>query len=113
MPRHQLVVLTQAVPGREEEFHRWYDEHHLPEIVDVPGVVGAVRSRVEIIKGTQAIQWHSMAIYELNADDPNTILDEISRRRKAGRLTWSDALNMETIVQIVGSPVKEIDKGAC
>ena len=54
-----------------------------------------------------------MAIYELNADDPNTILDEISRRRKAGRLTWSDALNMETIVQIVGSPVKEIDKGAC
>ena len=44
MPRHQLVVLTQAVPGREEEFHRWYDEHHLPEIVDVPGVVGAVRS---------------------------------------------------------------------
>jgi len=32
-----LEVRVDVDPAHEEEFNRWYDEVHLPEIVDCPG----------------------------------------------------------------------------
>jgi hypothetical protein len=106
MSRYQLVVLTQAHPGREADLRKWYDEHHLAEIMAVPGVVGGKRYDVELTKTGLASQpgWNSLAVYELEADDPRTVLDEISRRRQAGQLTWTDSLLGESTLQIVGRP---------
>jgi len=48
MVKFTYLVLTNAVPGREEEFNRWYTEQHLPDVLRVPGVVSAQRfSRTE------------------------------------------------------------------
>ncbi|MBV9661633.1 MAG: hypothetical protein JO337_10800 [Acidimicrobiales bacterium] len=38
-----LIVLTEAVPGKEEEFHRWYDTEHLPHMLKLEGFVSARR----------------------------------------------------------------------
>lgn len=43
--RSILVVHTKPVPGREEEFQRWYSEVHLPEVVRVDGFLAASRFR--------------------------------------------------------------------
>ena len=44
------IILANFVAGREEEYHRWYDEVHIPEVSRVPGHVGMKRGR---LAGTQ------------------------------------------------------------
>ena len=40
-----LVVQTDVAPEMEEEFNRWYDEEHIPRLLQVPGVRMAKRGR--------------------------------------------------------------------
>jgi hypothetical protein len=56
-----LVVFMEPVAGTEEKFNRWYNEHHVPERVSVPGIHGA--RRYELCEGEGAIKY--LAIYEL------------------------------------------------
>lgn len=41
-----LVVMMDVDPEYEEEFNRWYDEEHVPELLKVPGVLSARRYKV-------------------------------------------------------------------
>ena len=52
MGRHVLVVYTNPVEGEEDEYNKWYDETHLPDIVDVPGVVSGSRLKLNPVAGT-------------------------------------------------------------
>ena len=38
---HRLVVRSDALPGRSAELAAWYEEIHLPEIVDLEAFAGA------------------------------------------------------------------------
>ncbi|WP_043830094.1 DUF4286 family protein [Muricoccus aerilatus] len=51
-------------PGREEEFHAWYDEEHVPLRVGVPGFVSARRYR-DTGEGAKGF----LAVYEMDAPD--------------------------------------------
>ncbi|MBZ6083040.1 hypothetical protein [Streptomyces olivaceus] len=41
--RFLLMVRTRPLAGREAEYHRWYDDFHLAEVLRVPGFVTAER----------------------------------------------------------------------
>lgn len=43
MATYFLAVHTRPIPGMEDEFHRWYDEFHLDEVLTVPDFVAAER----------------------------------------------------------------------
>lgn len=43
MARFRLAVRTRPFPGQETEYHRWYDDFHLDEVLQVPGFVAAER----------------------------------------------------------------------
>ena len=43
MADHHMLVFTNPLPGREAEFNKWYDEVHLPEVLQVKGFVAARR----------------------------------------------------------------------
>ncbi len=43
MAKHMLIVLTNAVEGRDDEFNEWYDNQHLDDVLKVPGIVAAQR----------------------------------------------------------------------
>jgi len=103
MPRYELIVLTQAKPGREEDLRRWYDEHHLADLLKVPGVVSARCCDVELTKSNSGNtpQWSLLALYQIEADDARTVLEEITRRRQAGDFVWSDALDGQATLQVV------------
>lgn len=38
-----LIVATDVDDEIEEEFNQWYEKEHLPELLKVPGVLGAKR----------------------------------------------------------------------
>lgn len=46
-----LIALSNAVPGREDQFNDWYTGTHIPEILRLPGFVSAQRYEVDEAAG--------------------------------------------------------------
>ena len=56
-----MVVFMEPVEGTEPEFNDWYNRHHVPERVSVPGILNG--RRYELSDGDEAPKY--LAIYEL------------------------------------------------
>jgi hypothetical protein len=87
-----MMVRTAPKPGREAEYNRWYDEVHLAEICAIPGFVSA--RRFDALEGRSG--WPDvpyLALYEIEADDPQVPMAELRRRSAAGEIQASDALD--------------------
>ena len=76
-------------PDREQEYNTWYDEVHIPELLTLDGIVAARRLRPLDGNGTY------VAIYELEGDDLQAILDNMIAN--AGQLHMSDALLLDPV----------------
>jgi hypothetical protein len=89
-----MVVQTSPVdPAKEDEYNNWYDNTHIPEILQIPGFVSARRFK---LPGPGRDGAHSyLAVYELDADDLTAPAAELGRRSAAGETTGSDALGMD------------------
>jgi hypothetical protein len=82
-----LVESWPSSPDREDEYNAWYDEIHLPQLLTLDGIVSARRLRPVDGKGPY------VAIYELEGDDLQAILDNMIAN--AGQLHMSDALQLD------------------
>ena len=77
-----LMVWVDIAPESEAEYHRWYDEEHIPHLLAVPGFLSA--GRYEALKGGPKY----LALYEL--EDNNVLrsaayLDAVKYRQSSGR----------------------------
>jgi hypothetical protein len=104
--RYSYVVLTRAAAGREAEFARWYDEQHLGDVQRVAGVVSARRFDLvkQITTNLDAPQWHSLAIYEIESEDPQSVLRAISSLADTAAMPLSTALVKDGMIQILAKP---------
>lgn len=65
MDRHIMIVLTNAVPGQDDDFNRWYDDRHLTDILEQGPFAAAQRFRLaDADLGTEA-PYRYLAIYEV------------------------------------------------
>ncbi len=81
-----LVESVPSSPDREDEYNTWYDEVHIPQLLTLDGIVAARRLRPVDGNGPY------VAIYELEGDDLQAILDNMIAN--AGQLHMSDALQL-------------------
>jgi hypothetical protein len=58
-----LIVRSNVVPAREDEYNRWYNEVHLRDMLAVPGVLTA-RRYVSLLDEPKYA-----AVYELESED--------------------------------------------
>src|SRR5829696_4105054 len=65
LPEHLFMVRASVDSGREDEFNRWYNEEHLPDVAKLPGCVGAARYRV--IDGDGTHQYLAVYAFESEA----------------------------------------------
>ncbi|WP_370617738.1 hypothetical protein [Mumia sp. Pv 4-285] len=70
-----MVVRTNPVDGRENEFNTWYSDQHVPEILSVPGFVGARRyvALDEPAAGSGDSDFRYLAIYEIEGPVPEAL----------------------------------------
>lgn len=71
MTTHLMIVFSNAVPGREDEFHDWYSNRHMRDVVDkLDGFVTAQRFELSDsqIEGEQMPPQRYIAIYEVDDD---------------------------------------------
>ncbi|MEV0766794.1 DUF4286 family protein [Nocardia salmonicida] len=105
-----LLVRTNSVAGREDEFNRWYSETHLPDVLAVPGIVRAQRYAVVPVRvpefegiSVPPPAHRHLAIYELDAL-PDDVIAEFLRRLGSGEMTLSDAMDLATIEMSIWTP---------
>lgn len=92
MGKFLMVVTSAAKEGRDDEYNAWYDSTHLADICSIPGVVSG--RRYDAIPATPNPQPAPyLAIYEIETDDPASVLGEMMRRSESGQFTLSDALD--------------------
>ncbi len=78
--KHVLVMVHIDIkPGMEEEFNRWYNEEHIPNLLGVPGVLWAKRA-INTGKGPKYI-----AVYE----HENIDVQRSEAYRKAVHTEWT------------------------
>jgi hypothetical protein len=64
-----LVVLTNPVEGREDEFNEWYSGRHLDDVLAVEGFTAAQRFKLVDSKLSRGCEHRYLAIYEADHDD--------------------------------------------
>jgi hypothetical protein len=100
-----LVFSNPVAEDREEEFHQWYDEVHLPEVLATPGFISAQRiglRRTEFARATEPAQRFGV-LYEVEGD-PEEVMGRVSAGVAAGTIHMSDVLDLSTFQMAFWSP---------
>ena len=90
-----LVIIESSCsdPEREDEFNDWYNNTHLADVLETPGVVSA--TRYENI-APSAGQGKYLAAYEIEAEDFQAVMkavgENMEKKKAAGR--FSDLLQI-------------------
>jgi hypothetical protein len=87
----------------EDEYHRWYNEQHLPDVLRVPGVVAA--QRFAALPGEDGSRDPYLAIYELDCDNPQEVVAALTAAMGTDRMVMSDALDLASIKITFYDPV--------
>ena len=101
-----LVVWTDIAPEYEVEFNEWYDGVHIGDLLRIPGVVSAVRSRLAeaqmsmvdgalVLCGPSAInaKYKYLACYHIEAEDVSSVLKEVKARSNTKEMEISPYLS--------------------
>ena len=93
MTKHLMVVFTNPVAGKDDEFNDWYTNIHLSDVLKVPGFVAAQRFRLSEAQIMKDTPYRYMAVYEIEAEDPQPVIDALNQVSKS-EMVISDALDM-------------------
>lgn len=105
MSGNRFIVLSNPIAGEDEAFNKWYDTVHIPEVLDVPGVVAAQRYDLaelavlddENLPAQLPPPSHRyLVIYELDRE-PQVVMTEFLDRVTTGRMSLGAALDLSTI----------------
>jgi hypothetical protein len=105
MRKFTWVVLTNCDPAHDTEFNEWYDGVHIGDLLRIPGVVSAVRSRLAeaqmsmvdgalVLCGPSAInaKYKYLACYHIEAEDVSSVLKEVKARSNTKEMEISPYL---------------------
>jgi hypothetical protein len=105
VPGNRFVVLSNSVEGEDDTFNKWYDEVHVPEVLDVPGVIAAQRyDLAELdISGDDDLPaqlppptHRYLVIYELDRA-PQAVMAEFVSRVMTGKMSLGETLDLSTV----------------
>lgn len=107
---HYLVVLSDATtPEQEDEFNRWYDVQHVPDVMRVPGFVGAQRF---IRVGGPGNVPRYLAVFRFVTRDLAATDREIRRRMREGLSVMSPAFGRTNSRGFFATPAGPIIRAA-
>lgn len=109
MARYQFIVLSQAKPGREQEFIDWYSEQHLVDVARQPSVVSArlFATDYQKVYTIDAPKWCLLTIYEIESDDPAATVEDIRSKSGSAEMPELDALDKTGMIILVGHQIAE------
>ncbi|MCB2073444.1 MAG: hypothetical protein H6917_14960 [Novosphingobium sp.] len=95
MAKYVMVVPTVPVAGQDADYNSWYDDVHVGEVCSVPGINSCRRFDAEPGASPNEPPSPYLAIYEIETDDIDGVVAELSRRAGAGEMNMSPALDLD------------------
>jgi hypothetical protein len=105
MAKHVWLVFTNATPGGDAEFNRWYDDIHVPDLLRIPEVLSAERSelthpQMEFVDGeinlTDAsgigARYRYLAQYIIETDDIVAFLEKVKALAGTPEMMLTDTM---------------------
>lgn len=87
-----LVVQTNPVAGREDEYNDWYTNRHLADVLKVPGFKSA--RRFKLAQDDPGAKWKYLAIYEFETNDPVQALADLNSFAGTPEMALSEAMDL-------------------
>jgi hypothetical protein len=104
MSRYQMLVFSRPVEGQEAEYNEWYDNQHLPQVLDLPGFVSAQRFHLSRQVGEgpdEGTLQPYLAIYTIETDNIDGALQSLMDKAGGVDLLVSTALDTHTVQAMV------------
>jgi hypothetical protein len=105
MAKYTFVVLTNPTAGKEAEYNRWYNEQHIPDVLNVPGIVAAQRFTLADAQMGDKNPHRYLALYKIETEDLPTVLKELKARGGTADMVMSDAIDLKDVGAFVFTPV--------
>jgi hypothetical protein len=106
MEKHLLLVMTNPVEGREDEYNDWYSNRHLDDVLKIPGIVAASRYGLSPVQRmTPPLPWSYFAIYEIETSDLRATVEALTSRSGTALMPISEAVSpvrQAFVVQPIG-----------
>lgn len=104
------LVMTTPHAEMAEEYHAWYENEHIPDIMNIPFVAFARRFRIEYVAESGGGKPSFAALYGFR--DIGAAVNELSARRGTERLRSSKAVDADATRSCVFDGFLD-DVGAC
>jgi|SoiMethySBSTD1v2_1073268.scaffolds.fasta_scaffold1472297_1 hypothetical protein len=104
MAEFLVMVLSNPVEGREQEFDEWYEHTHLDEILATAGFRAAQRYRLDGQRGFAASHGF-LALYETEGESADEVIERLNARRSERQ--QSASIDMRGAAMWVFSPTGE------
>jgi hypothetical protein len=99
-----LLVFSNPTEGREAAFEEWYENTHIADVLQVPGVAAAQRYGMAPMATPElddapvpaAPAHRHLAVYELDGD-ADEVMAEFLRRVGSGEMALDDSLDLASI----------------
>lgn len=108
----RFIVLSNPIEGEDDRFNNWYDEVHVPEVLDVPGVVAAQRYDLAELaipddEGLPAQlpppAHRYLVIYEVEGE-PEAVMAQFLERVMSGKMSLGETLDLTTVSMTAWRP---------
>lgn len=93
VPHHVLYEMTRPSAGHEDDFHRWYDDVHIPEMLAIPGFMAARRFTAVPSVYREIPELPYLALYEIESESLEKTM-ELFREAERG-FSQSSALHTD------------------
>src|SRR5215831_21151202 len=111
---YYFFVFSNPVAGHEDEYNKWYDQQHAPDVVSIPGFVTAqrfVKNELPLYRMVDLQVPKYLVIYKIVTDDLEAVFREMNRRLETGETAMSPAFDRTTSVSYVYRPFRPEIKG--
>ncbi|WP_380872321.1 hypothetical protein ACFB49_32670 [Sphingomonas sp. DBB INV C78] len=102
MPKFLMTVRSNATPGKDEEYNRWYDEFHVPELLMTPTLVAAQRFRISDVSpadypGYLKPEFRYLTVYEIESESLEHTREVLWAPSNIARIRKSDAFDSSRV----------------
>ncbi|HKD67586.1 MAG TPA: hypothetical protein VKB84_12145 [Candidatus Binataceae bacterium] len=107
MNKFLLVGFGNCVAGREDDYHDWYNNRHMDDVLAIPGFVKGQRFAVAdtSVAGNSNSPWRHLALFEIETDDLRGALDTLVARSGTELMPSSDTVDLKSVATFIYRPV--------
>lgn len=111
---YYFYVFSNPVSGHEDEYNKWYDQRHAPDVVSIPGFVTAqryVKNDTPFFRIVDVQVPKYLIIYKIVTADIEAVFTEVERRIQTGETYMSPAYDRKNSQNYVYKPLGPELKG--